>query len=157
MLQLKPERMQTNTITIRPVFAGQRNMIVELLRAAGLPVEDLPSSLDQFLVTCEDELITGIIGMEVYGRQALLRSMLVLPSHRKQGIASLLVKQLEKNAREQGIRELFLLTESAAPFFARLGYKATDRSQAPHSIQQSAEFRHLCPQSAIVMRKQILL
>jgi len=149
--------MQTGIITINPVFAGQRQEVIDLLSAARLPVEDLTASLEQFFVALEDDAITGIIGMETYGSEGLLRSMLVLPSHRKRGIASLLVKRLEESAGEHRIRELYLLTESAAPFFAKQGYEAIARSEAPAAVQQSAEFQHLCPQSAIVMKKQIRL
>jgi amino-acid N-acetyltransferase len=47
------------------------------------------------------------------------------------------------------------LTETAENFFRGLGYEAIDRRYVPEEIQQSAEFRSLCPASAVCMTKSL--
>jgi amino-acid N-acetyltransferase len=48
-----------------------------------------------------------------------------------------------------------LLTETAEGFFRAIGYEIIDRSHVPEKINQSAEFRLLCPASAVCMRKSL--
>jgi arsenate reductase (thioredoxin) len=48
-----------------------------------------------------------------------------------------------------------LLTETAEIFFARKGYHTVDRKDAPAEIQASSEFSHLCPSSAVLMKKTL--
>jgi N-acetylglutamate synthase-like GNAT family acetyltransferase len=48
-----------------------------------------------------------------------------------------------------------LLTQTARDFFAHLGYRVIDRSEAPEEVQGSEEFRSLCPASATCMVKMI--
>ena len=46
-----------------------------------------------------------------------------------------------------------LLTETAEKFFRAIGYEVIDRRHVPEEIKQSAEFRSLCPASAVCMTK----
>ena len=48
-----------------------------------------------------------------------------------------------------------LLTQTARDFFAHLGYRVIERTEAPEEVQGSEEFRSLCPASAICMVKII--
>jgi amino-acid N-acetyltransferase len=62
---------------------------------------------------------------------------------------------LEREAGALGIRQLVLLTESAQPFFTALGYMVIDRGHVPEALRQTAEFRSLCPVSAVCMTKSL--
>lgn len=64
-----------------------------------------------------------------------------------------LVSNAETKAAEQGVESLYLLTTTAAQFFARLGYEAVPRSEAPAVIAATAQFSELCPASSTFMRK----
>jgi amino-acid N-acetyltransferase len=55
----------------------------------------------------------------------------------------------------KGVEQLVLLTEAAEQFFHAIGYEAIDRSSVPEAIKQSAEFRSLCPASAVCMTKYL--
>jgi len=69
------------TLTIRPATPADLNAAVELLQEAGLPVEDL--SAERLALTAEiDEIIQGVIGVELFGKTALLRSLAVAASAR---------------------------------------------------------------------------
>jgi amino-acid N-acetyltransferase len=53
------------------------------------------------------------------------------------------------------VKELVLLTQSAALFFQRQGYRVVERSGVPRAVQMSEEFRSLCPASATCMTKSL--
>lgn len=118
-------------------------------------MEDLPASLDNFFVALDDHKIIGAIGLEQYDNCGLLRSMVVDKEHRNKNIASLLVQQLEDYATKIGIDGMYLLTETAPEYFKRKGYEQISRDDAPAPIQASSEFSHVCPVSAIVMKKEL--
>jgi len=129
--------------------------IVALLSAEKLPVSDLPESLKNFLAVIESDELIGVIGLETYGHYGLLRSLAVHPNSRNQNIAGKLVAQLEKLAVSEGLKSIFLLTETAQDYFSRKGYQIIDRNEMPSEVQQSSEFSHVCPQSAIAMKKDL--
>jgi arsenate reductase (glutaredoxin) len=55
------------------------------------------------------------------------------------------------------VRELILLTETAAPFFARLGYQPAARESMPPEVQATGEFASLCPSTAVCLAKPLRL
>ncbi len=137
--------------------ASDIESIVALLISQNLPVEDLPETLDSFLVARTNDQLVGVVGIETYGDFALLRSLAVHPEFRGQGIADQLVRNIEKHASSKGLKEIYLLTETAPEYFDRKGYQRITRSGFPEAVQQSSEFSHVCPQSSIVMKKTLNL
>jgi amino-acid N-acetyltransferase len=93
--------------------------------------------------------------LERFGSTALLRSVVVADSQRSRGLGRQLIAELERWSAGQGIRQLVLLTQTAEAFFRALGYRVIERSGAPAAVQQSAEFRSLCPSSATCMVKDL--
>lgn len=140
-------------ITITKAKNEQRQEIVELLKIENLPVNDLPVTLDNFFVATEEDKVVGAIGLEIYGNYGLLRSMVVNKDHRNKNIASQLVKELEQYATMRGNISMYLLTETASHYFERKDYQQINRDEVPTALQGSSEFSHVCPVSAIVMRK----
>ncbi len=134
---------------------NQREDIVAILCAEKLPVDDLPESLDNFLVAMENGKLIGVIGLEVYSAYGLLRSLAVLPEYRNKRVAGKLLKRLESVAKLSGLHTLYLLTETAPNYFKNKGFTQISREQVPTEIQSSSEFSHVCPVSAIVMKKSI--
>ncbi len=144
-----------NRIQITKADNHYRQSIVSLLQSEKLPVDDLPSQLDNFFVAIEVDKVIGAIGLEQYDNCGLLRSMVVNNEYRNQSIASRLVRELEENAQNLGIDCIYLLTESAPGYFERKGYKKVSRTDVPELIQASSEFSSVCPVSAIAMKKEI--
>ena len=141
---------------IRRGRAADLSAVSQFLDAAGLPTADLASAHEfQSWVLEEKGLILGVIGLERFGREALLRSLAVAPEQRKRGLGHELVARLEHEAQGDGIAHLVLLTETAESFFQRLGYAVTDRGHVSEAVKQSAEFRTLCPVSAVCMSKAL--
>jgi amino-acid N-acetyltransferase len=134
---------------------NHRDAVIELLKAEKLPVEDLPASLEHFVTSKENGMLTGVGGLEIYGNYGLLRSLAVHPEHRNKGIAGTLLSDIENRARAIGLHQLFLLTETAAAYFSAKGFSQVSRELVPEEIRSSSEFSNICPQSAIVMSKQL--
>jgi amino-acid N-acetyltransferase len=79
----------------------------------------------------------------------------VSPMTRGKGYGGALVAEIEAYAQQLGVRELYLLTNTAEAFFTRHGYSLLDRADVPEAIRQTAEFSNLCPASAACMHKRI--
>jgi len=130
--------------------------VAPLLLAANLPTVDLtPAHLEHFFTTGPQATPTGLVGLEIYGPNALLRSLVVDPSARAQGLGSALVAHIEQYARERDVRSIYLLTTTAEAFFERQGYRSVDRELAPPAIRATPEFAGLCPASSAFMAKAL--
>jgi amino-acid N-acetyltransferase len=97
----------------------------------------------------------GIIGVEFFDADALLRSLVVIPAHRAQGLGQRLVEHAERHAREHGVSTVYLLTTTAESFFRSLGYCTTPRDGAPPAIRSTPEFAGLCPASSAFLSKRL--
>lgn len=129
--------------------------IEALLAGSGLPIEDLARARPEFVVACEGARIVGVGGLERFGEAGLLRSVAVSPDRRGAGIGPMIVGYLELRARQMGLSELVLLTQTAKDFFVWQGYRIIERSHAPEAVRASGEFRSLCPSSAFCMSKRM--
>src|SRR4051812_12856289 len=99
-----------------------RGSILSLLSAAKLPVDDLPALLDNFIVAIINAEVAGVAGLELYGSYGLLRSVAVHNTQRGKGIAAELLNTIEVIAISNGLKEIYLLTETAADYFNNKGY-----------------------------------
>lgn len=127
-----------------------------LLDKCGLPVADLQSCESLRLFGAFDgTTLAGVIGLELYPGVALLRSLAVVPERRDSGLGKALVDFAEKHAGAEGIESIYLLTTTAAPFFARRGYAIAAREDAPGPIRTTAQFSSLCPASSTFMVKRL--
>ena len=141
-------------ISIEPI--GQLAEIRQLLSACELPTADIsPSKSLLFFGSRSDAKLVGVIGLEVYGTVALLRSLAVDPTYRKHGIGRSLVDFAEAHAASVGVESLYLLTTTAATFFSRLGYSPASREEAPSFIKNSSQFSGLCPASSVFLCKHL--
>lgn len=137
---------------LRPASPKDLDAISALLEVNRLPTEGIAQHLASFVVYESDDAICGAGGLEVYGKVALLRSLVVADASRSQGIGGRICDRLEAAARARGIAEIFLLTETAEHFFSRRGYRPVDRDSAPAAIASTREFSALCPASAALLR-----
>ncbi|WP_339524553.1 arsenic resistance N-acetyltransferase ArsN2 [Pseudomonas sp. EA_35y_Pfl2_R111] len=127
-----------------------------LLAAAGLPTADLAAEhFVHFIAAGPAHAPEALIGLQPYGDVALLRSLVVSPTTRGKGYGGALVAEIEAYAQQLGVRELYLLTNTAEAFFGRRGYSSVERADVPEAIRQTAEFSSLCPASAVCMHKRI--
>lgn len=133
-----------------------RSTAVALLQAQGLPVSDITDEhLEHFFFIGSDGSPTGLVGIEIYGADALLRSLVVAETARTQGLGAALVQHAEEYAASHNVAAIYLLTNTVESFFERRGYRRVDRTQAPRAIQSTPEFANLCPASSAFMLKQL--
>lgn len=126
--------------------------VQQLLTGANLPIEGIETQFPMaYVVHRHGDAVVGVAGLERHGTAGLLRSVAVLPSHRGTGMGRELVGNRLRRARELGLLEVFLLTTTAAPYFARFGFARVERASAPVVLLESLEFTTLCPSSAACM------
>lgn len=140
---------------IRSAASYDSDAIVSLLGKNKLPIEDIDKNLSHFFVATIRNQIVGVIGLEQYADYGLLRSMVIDSSYRKNGIASKLITHLFQHAQSVGLKEMYLLTETAKDYFEKKSFQIIQRNEVPSAVQQSAEFSHVCPASATVMKRAI--
>jgi N-acetylglutamate synthase-like GNAT family acetyltransferase len=129
--------------------------IRRLLTMVDLPVEGVEEHPENFFVIYEDDKLVGVGGLEVHGPYGLVRSVAVHPTAQRRGVGRALFADIHQRALELGLRELYLLTTSAERFFSRLEFAPVPRKLAPEEIRRCAEFRDLCPDSAVLMRRKL--
>ena len=117
-----------------------------------MPTAACRDALDDFYVAEDHGRVVGAVGLEAYGRAALLRSAVVEPAGRGTGVGQALVRRALEHARERGMCEVYLLTTTAEGYFPRFGFARIGREQVPGAVLESVEFREACPASAVVMR-----
>ena len=128
--------------------------LVDLLRNAGLPVDDLTAAgLAGFLVAGDrpGAPLAAAGALEVLGRDGLLRSLAVAPPFANDGLGTLITWRLIRRAETRGLQRIWLLTLTAADYFPRFGFRRTDRASAPPAIAATEEFARLCPAEAVCM------
>jgi amino-acid N-acetyltransferase len=136
----------------RPPALAVRRLLAE----AKLPYNDVTAGhLEHFFGCGAGDAPQGVVGLEIHGSDALLRSLAVEPAARSRGCAKALVARAERHARERGVHHVYLLTDTAADFFARLGYNRIERDRAPDAIRTTSEFSTLCPVSSVLMSKEL--
>ncbi|HUQ98398.1 MAG TPA: arsenic resistance N-acetyltransferase ArsN2 [Gemmatimonadaceae bacterium] len=140
---------------IRAAQAADIEPVQTLLSSNDLPLDGVSDNFHEFIVADDAGQIAGAIGLERFGSAALLRSAVVTPDQRGSGIGAKLVHDLLHRARETGVSEIYLLTTTAENYFPRFGFKRTTRDAVPQAVKQSPEFRGACPDSAIVMARQL--
>lgn len=138
-------------------FAGPADAVVidALLADNDLCHEDLSGFLSDFIVAERDGELAGVVGLELAGASGLLRSLAVVDSERGKGLGSALVDKIISHSRHRGVARLYLLTTTADRFFARKGFERIGRDTVPAEIQNTNEFKSLCPASAVCMKLDV--
>lgn len=130
--------------------------VKKLLASAQLPTVDItPEHMEHFFAAWADSSLEGVVGVELHGSVALLRSLAVVASKRGSGLGSELLARVEQYAAEKGVRSMFLLTTTAESYFKKRGYSHLLREAAPEAIQKTAEFTSICPASSVFMVKHM--
>ncbi len=146
---------------IRPARSTHWPQIAALLTHHALPLDGLSAHLDTTLVAlCAENgagddpdagEVIGCAAVELYGDAGLLRSVAVDAAQQGRGLGSRLVDAALELARAHGVTRLYLLTETAAPYFARRGFVPLARAEVAPAVAASVEFQHACPASAQAM------
>ncbi len=140
---------------IRSAQQEDHSAVLQLLQQSDLPQDGLSDHWATTLVARDGSQVVGSAALELYGASALLRSVAVEPSRRGQGLGQRLTQAALDLAKQRGVKAVYLLTETAAHFFARFGFRRISRSDVLPEVQRSVEFTHACPKSAQVMMVEL--
>lgn len=139
-------------IFIGPAQAEDLAAVAALLREAGLSGEDIEPHLGCFLVARDAQgVVAGVVGAEVGGRYALLRSLAVVPAQQGRGVGEALLRRMEEEAGAWGVERWWLLTTTAEKYFAARGFSVVARADAPPAIRATGQFRGAICASAVCM------
>lgn len=148
---MKPGKQTPDSMEIRQAEAPDYPLILDLLKSLKLPVEGVQEHLENFWVLSLGGKLSGVVGLEVYGRKALLRSLAVERSLQGKGYGTRLYRAILEQARKRRIREVYLLTETAEAFFSARGFEKISRDLVDEAVKTSVEFSTACPASAACM------
>jgi amino-acid N-acetyltransferase len=141
-----------STARVRSATSGDWENIAQLLTEGRLPTDGARDHLATFVVATQGPVLLGCAGIEQYGDLGLLRSVAVAEKAGRRGVGAELVRAVLERARSLGVREVYLLTTSAAGYFPRFGFEQIGREALPSSLEASEEMRGACPASAAAMR-----
>jgi N-acetylglutamate synthase-like GNAT family acetyltransferase len=139
---------------IRPAQLKHKDIVHSLLLGFKLPLDGLEETKLWILQSGDGEVM-GVAGLEVYGKQGLLRSLAVKGQLHNQGLGKALVNHVIGEAKKKGVIDLFLLTTTAPKFFEKLGFKEESREKVTGLIAESVEFKSACPKTAVLMRLKL--
>ncbi len=140
---------------ISPATPADLPAIFELLERSALPRDGLDAHVATTLVARDANGLVGTAALELYGTAALLRSVAVAAEQRGRGLGAALTATALDLARRRGVRTVYLLTEPAAEFFPRFGFRPVPRPAVDPAVLGSAEFTTACPASALVMARTL--
>jgi len=143
-------------IDYRPASDSDLSDIVKLLQNNDLPITDITNSDIQLFVGTYNNVLVGVIGIEIYSSTGLLRSLAVDDSFKKLNIGTTLINRLFNNSKLRNIKDVYLLTETAEKYFEKFNFQSIDRSNVPDIIMETQEFKEICPVSATVMHRNIV-
>ncbi|MBN2119598.1 MAG: N-acetyltransferase [Candidatus Omnitrophica bacterium] len=109
-------------------FARERLML-------GRSLNYIYDRIRDFWVYKEKNRVLGCCSLNIVGWQDLaeIKSLAVDKKHQKKGLGKALVKISLKEAKELGIKKVFVLTYESA-FFKKFGFKTVSKDKLPHKI-----------------------
>ena len=140
---------------VSPARADDLPAIVALLEAQRLPRAEIERWVETTVVAREDGRVVACAAIEGYGAAGLLRSVAVADARRNTGLGIRITEAALEVAHARGMRTIYLLTETAAGFFPRFGFRPVSRDEVAPAVRQSVEFTSACPASAQAMVKDL--
>lgn len=129
---------------------GSDARLREALCAADLPTDDIEDDGRTFFEAVSgDGQTIGYAGLESCAGDYLLRSVVVLPAHRRRGLGRAIV---EATLQQFGGGEVYLATTSAAQFFSTIGFSEMARAEVPAPVLATRQLSSICPSSATIMK-----
>ncbi|WP_442596928.1 GNAT family N-acetyltransferase [Neobacillus sp. D3-1R] len=119
--------------------------LVQFLEKANLGTEGLKETIEYFLLL-EDESgrLRGTIGVEPFGENGLLRSLVVTAGMTEKDIL-LLFQQILRLTKEKEMTSLFLATNKreSVSFFEMLGFTIVPESSLPEDLYRSEHIKNI--------------
>jgi amino-acid N-acetyltransferase len=142
-------------ISYRKATPADRPAVLAILKLHNLPTADISPDLLHFVVAEKGGQLAGCVGLEVYGSDALVRSLAVDGVAQNQGVGNELLTRAIALSKTLGCKTLHLLTTTAREYFLKKGFRDERRDQGPELIRTSREFSELCPSTAVYMVREL--
>ncbi|MFZ9035621.1 MAG: GNAT family N-acetyltransferase [Francisellaceae bacterium] len=128
----------------------------QIMVQAGFFDADVFFSDTQFFSGCffSGNLI-GVVGTEIIGDQAILRTLIVDSKFRNHAIAQALLKHLEYQLHRQGIKNIYCLTQKGANYLSCFGYEQTLKQRLPQLIRTHEYVTRLDMSNRVCLYKRI--
>jgi glycerol-1-phosphatase len=129
-------------VRLRGATEADRTEAAELVRRAGLPSPTDDAGLSDVVVGLQGgraaaESVVATASLFRAGEAAVIRSVVVAEEGRGKGVGTLVVGAVLRRAREGGAATAYAFTETAAGFFASMGFHAVGRSDLPPEVRDS--------------------
>jgi len=138
-------------MSVSPIVSLQPAKLAQLealLRLNNLPTQDCAAQTQNFYAMFDGDELIAAGGLEPAANYALLRSIVVKKQYRASGLARSISEYLISLAEAEGRQAVYLLTETAGPYFQKLGFTPLPRAEVPAAILQTRQFSALCPDGA---------
>ena len=151
----KPLPHEKELTRVEPAKTHDLPALEQLLQRSNLPVEGLQKILDSTLVARQNGSLIGVIGLERYGDAGLVRSFAVAKGWRGQGVGRDLGQALLQRAQADGVKKVYLLTNTIQELAARNGFREIPRAEVPVTVRESVEFGLNCCTTAVTMERRL--
>lgn len=147
--------MNLDDIRIRAALEPDLDDVLSLLIDEDLNIDGVHENIGNFVVATENKVLVGCGGAEAFQFVALIRSIVVHPDQRSRGIGRRIVREMLDRLSSRGLREFYVVTEDAEPWFRKRGFKPCDRDEVHPQILESTEVSN-ASDDAVIMRLQML-
>lgn len=139
------------TIRLEPVGSDTLGLKAALTEAR-LPTDDIDDTDRSFFMgLAEDGAMVGYSGLEACGGDCLLRSLVLLPEHRRKGLGRILAQRTLEEVADGA--DVYLATTTAVRFFDGLGFAVVGRTEVPEAVLSTRQLSGLCPATASIMKR----
>lgn len=150
----------TSQIVTRKATLADATAIADLVNLGEHEGQLLPRSLEFIRASVGDWIVAedreNIVGagslLEMSAVLSEVRSLVVAPAYRQNGVGAKIVAALVEEARARGIATVFALTR-AVPFFEKLEFSVTEKGNFPEKVWRDCAIcpvRHACDEVAVV-------
>lgn len=142
--------------SMREATTNDLAQVKQLLFSAGLPTVGVEANILHFLLAVNkaNEPL-AVIGMERSDSYGLLRSLVVTSASRKQGIGRALITAILSKAQSNGVKEVYLMTETAEKYLQRFGFVRVSRSEIPEPLLNKSALNSACSCRSTCMRLEL--
>ncbi|NUO81977.1 arsenite methyltransferase, partial [candidate division KSB1 bacterium] len=117
----KPLPNEKVDFNLRAAKNSDRAAVSQLLAASGLPENGLEKAFADTLIAEHNGVVIGVIALERYDRDALVRSFAVAEGWRGRNLGKELWNKLYQHAKQSGVSAFYLLTTTIPEMAARAG------------------------------------
>lgn len=137
--------------TIRQAERKDFAAIRELLLTNNLPVVGVEEHIEEFMIAEQTDLV-GVMGALQENKKGLIRSFAVAASLRKNGVGLALLQSMKERLKQQGVKDVYLLTETARDYFKKRGFTEIIREEMPQTLLKESGLDQACPCSSYCLK-----